>query len=98
MAQAFGVGEVFKVEIVDRDPSGVAKTVQATFADGSTVTRSGNQLRNALGLKSSYINAINGSAGVPVAAPQAPGRQRTPRNRPSTTSARSRCSRRPKGR
>ena len=72
MAQAFGVGEVWKVEVVDRDPSGVAKTVQATLADGSTVTRSGNQLRNALGLKSSYINAVNGSAGVPVTAPQAP--------------------------
>ncbi len=72
MAQAFGVGEVFKVEVVDRDPSGVAKTVQATLVDGATVTRSGNQLRNALGLKSSYINAIDGSAGVPVAAPQAP--------------------------
>ena len=72
MAQAFGVGEVFKVEVIDRDVSGVAKTVQATLADGSTVTRSGNQLRNALGLKSSYINAIDGSAGVPVATPQAP--------------------------
>lgn len=78
MAQAFGVGEVFKVEIVDRDPSGVAKTVQATLADGSTVARSGNQLRNALGLKSSYINAINGSAGVPVAAPQAPAQPAQP--------------------
>jgi SpoIID/LytB domain protein len=75
LAQAFGVGDVWKVEVIERDPSGVAKTVQATLGDGSTVTRSGNQLRNALGLKSSYINAIDGSAGVPVAAPQAPAPQ-----------------------
>lgn len=72
MANAFGAGQVFKVEIIDRDPSGVAKTVQATLADGSTATRSGNQLRNALGLKSSYINAVDGSAGVPIATPQVP--------------------------
>lgn len=72
MAKAFGVGQVFKVEIINRDPSGAARTVQATLADGSTVTRSGNQLRNALGLKSSFINAVDGSAGVPVSTPQAP--------------------------
>jgi SpoIID/LytB domain protein len=72
MAKAFGAGQVFKVEIINRDPSGVARTVQATLADGTTVTRSGNQLRNALGLKSSYINAVDGSAGVPISTPQAP--------------------------
>jgi len=72
MARAFGVGEVLKVEVTERDPSGVAKTVQATLADGSTVTRGGNQIRNSLGLKSSYINAIDGSAGVPVSTPAAP--------------------------
>ncbi len=78
MAQAFGVGEVHKVDIIDRDPSGVARTVQATLADGSTVTRSGNQLRNALGLKSSYINAVDGSAGVPISIPQAPSAPAAP--------------------
>lgn len=78
MAGAFGVGEVWKVEVTERDPSGVAKTVQATLADGSTVVRSGGQLRSALGLKSAYINAINGSAGVPVAAPQAPAQPAAP--------------------
>ncbi|MGA1146565.1 MAG: SpoIID/LytB domain-containing protein [Candidatus Nanopelagicales bacterium] len=78
MAQAFGVGEVHKIDIVQRDPSGVARTVQATLADGSTVTRSGNQLRNALGLKSSYINAVDGSAGVPVTTPQAPSTPAAP--------------------
>ena len=78
MARAFGVGEVNKVEIVNRDPSGVARTVQATLADGSTVTRSGNQLRNALRLKSSFINAVNGSAGVPISTPQAPSAPAAP--------------------
>lgn len=78
MAQAFGVGDVWKIEVVDRDPSGVAKTVQATLADGSTVTRTGNQLRNSLGLKSAYINSIDGSAGVPVTTPQAPASPSAP--------------------
>ena len=72
MARAFGVGEVFKVDIVGRDPSGVARTVQATLANGSTATRTGSQLRRALGLKSAFITSVNGSAGVPVSTPQAP--------------------------
>ena len=72
MSRAFGVGEVFKLDILDRHPSGVPRTVQATLADGSTATRTGSQLRGALGLKSAYITSINGSSGAPIAAPQAP--------------------------
>ena len=78
MARAFGVGDVFKLEIAERDPSGVAKSVRATLADGSTVSRSGGQLRRALGLKSAFINAVDGSAGVPVSAPQAPSTPAAP--------------------
>lgn len=78
MSSAFGGGAVHKVEIVDRHASGVPRTVQATLADGSTTTRSGNQLRNSLGLKSAYINAVDGSAGVPVSTPQAPAAPAAP--------------------
>lgn len=78
MAQAFGVGEVFSLAITERYASSVPKTVVATLADGSQVTKSGAELRNALGLKSAYIQAIDGATGAAltdpgaVAAPPAP--------------------------
>ena len=82
MAQAFAAAAVQQVDVIARDPSGVAKTVQATLVDGTTVTKSGNQVRNALGLKSSYINAIDGRAGVPISVPQAPPAQTPPTQAP----------------
>ena len=48
MAQAFSATAVQQVDVIARDPSGV-RSVQATLVDGTTVTKSGNQVRNALG-------------------------------------------------
>ena len=78
----FSATAVQQVDVIARDPSGVAKTVQATLVDGTTVTKTGNQVRNALGLKSSYINAIDGRAGVPISVPQAPPAQTPPAQAP----------------
>ena len=72
MGRAFGASDVANVQVVARDPSGVARTVQATLADGRTVTRTGNQLRSALRLRSAFINEVAAGAGVPASTPQAP--------------------------
>lgn len=72
VAKAFGATGVWSLAVTERFTSGAAKTVAATLADGSAITKSGSQIRSALGLKSSFINAIDGNAGVPVTAPGAP--------------------------
>ena len=63
MAKAFGVGGVWKLDVTERHVSGAVKTVQATLGDGSVVSRTGSSLRSALGLKSTYINSVDGNAG-----------------------------------
>ncbi len=78
MAKAFGVGGVWKLDVTERHASGAVKTMQATLADGSVVSRTGSAMRTALGLKSTYVNSIDGSSGsagaVPAPAPApAPG-------------------------
>jgi hypothetical protein len=45
------------------------KTIQATLGDGSVVSKTGSAIRSALGLKSAYINSVDGSAGSAGAAP-----------------------------
>ena len=72
MAQAFGVGAVAKVSVSQRYVSGAVQAVTATLPDGTTTTRSGSTIVNALGLKSKYVTAIDGDPGVPVATPAAP--------------------------
>ena len=80
MAAAFGTGEVWKVDVTERYASGAAKTLTASLPDGTTVTRTGSQLRSALGLKSIYLTAISGgtvvdspvSPAAPAPAPVAP--------------------------
>jgi hypothetical protein len=51
------------------------KTIQATLGDGSVVSKTGSAMRTALGLKSTYVSSIDGSAGsagaVPAPAPSA---------------------------
>ena len=69
MAQAFGVGAVVRVDITERFVSGAIKRVQATAADGSVITRTGNQFQGALRLKSSFITSISGNVGAPLPAP-----------------------------
>ena len=58
------------MEIAERHASGAVKTMIATLADGSQVSRTGGEMRNALGLKSSYITAVDGAGGA-VASPPA---------------------------
>lgn len=85
MAKAFGVGIVNKVEITERFVSGAVKTIAATTADGSVVTRTGGQLQGALGLKSTFVTAIGGNGGVVVPAP-VPGPAPAPAPAPEPTS------------
>lgn len=71
MAKAFGVGEVYRLEIAESAASGAIKTIRAVLADGSGVTRTGAQFRSALGLKSAHVTAIDGQ-GTGAPAPSAP--------------------------
>ncbi len=68
MAQAFGVGSVATVAVTERFASGAVRTATATAPDGSTATRSGAGLAAALGLKSTYVTAVDGDPGVPLPA------------------------------
>ena len=74
MASAFGVPGVWKVEVAERLPSGSVRTLAGTLQDGSTRTITGEVMRSKLGLKSTYVNAINGQAvpGAPIAVPATP--------------------------
>ena len=69
MAKAFGVSEVYRLEIAETAASGAVRTIRAVLADGSGVTRTGAQLRAALGLRSSHLTAIDGTG---TAAPPQP--------------------------
>ena len=72
MAKAFGVDQVWKVDVTERHASGAAKTVVATKQDGSTVTRTGGQIRTSLGLKSAYITGVSGGTVVEAPASTVP--------------------------
>jgi SpoIID/LytB domain protein len=72
-AQAFGVPGVWQLAVTERTTAGAVKTLAATLADGSSVTKTGNEMRSLFGLKSNYVTAIDGNAGIPVAQPVAPG-------------------------
>ena len=71
MAAAFGVPGVWKVEVAERLPSGSVRTLAGTLQDGTTRTITGEVMRSKLGLKSTYVNAINGQAvpGAPSITP-----------------------------
>lgn len=69
VARAFGVGEVQRLEIAEQSASGGVKTMRAVLADGSSVTRTGSQIRSAFGLRSAHVTAIDGQG---TAAPQPP--------------------------
>ena len=84
MASAFGVPAVWKVAVAERLPSGAVRTLAGTMQDGSQRTISGETMRARLGLKSSYINAVNGQA-VPGAPSITPGT--TPAPAPTTAPA-----------
>ena len=67
-AQAFAVAGIWQLAVTERFASGAVKTLAATLADGSVITKTGNEMRSSLGLKSNYVTAIDGSAGVPAIA------------------------------
>lgn len=72
-SQAFGVPGVWQLAVTERTAAGAVKTLSATLADGSAVTKTGNEMRSLFGLKSNYVTAIDGNAGIPVTQPVAPG-------------------------
>lgn len=72
-SQVFGVPGVWQLAVTERTTAGAVKTLAATLADGSSVTKTGNEMRSMFGLKSNYVTAIDGNAGIPVAQPVAPG-------------------------
>ncbi|MDO9484578.1 MAG: SpoIID/LytB domain-containing protein [Actinomycetota bacterium] len=84
MAAAFAVPGIWKVSVAERLPSGAVRTFAGTLQDGSQRTISGDTMRSKLGLKSSYINAVNGQA-VPGAPSVTPGT--TPVPAPTATTA-----------
>ena len=91
MAKAFGVGQVWKVDITERYVSGAVKTATATLSDGTTVSRSGSALQSAFGLKSKYVTSVggNGGAAAPVPAP-APGPAPAPAPAPAPSTVKQR--------
>ena len=70
-AAAFGVPGVWRLDVTERLAGGAAKTVTATLQDGSQKSMSGSAFRSALGLRSQYVNAIDGQAGATAAMPPA---------------------------
>jgi SpoIID/LytB domain protein len=68
MAKAFGLPTVQSLAVTERFVSGAVKTATATGADGAVATRTGSQLQGALGLKSMFVNSVNGDPGVPLPA------------------------------
>jgi SpoIID/LytB domain protein len=70
---AFGVPGVWQLAVTERTTAGAVKTLAAILADGSSLTKTGNEMRSLFGLKSNYVTAIDGNAGIPVAQPVAPG-------------------------
>lgn len=78
VAQAFGVNGVWALNVTERHSSGAVKTIAARLADNTIVTKTGGEMRAAFGLKSSFVNAVDGNAGVAVNTPQAPAGAPTP--------------------
>lgn len=72
MASAFGVAAVSSVDVVERNPSGAVKAVQATTPEGVVVRRTGPQWATALKLKSRYVRTIDGKVGPALPADVAP--------------------------
>jgi SpoIID/LytB domain protein len=73
MAAAFGAPGIWKVDVAERLASGSVRTLVGTLQDGTTRTITGEVMRAKLGLKSTYVNAINGQAvaGAPTPTPSA---------------------------
>lgn len=86
VSRAFGVNGVWALNITERHVSGAVKTIAATLADNTIVTRTGGQMRTAFALKSTFVNSVDGNVGVPVATPTPPAVPPTP---PATASERS---------
>lgn len=72
MAAAFGVPAVSSVDVVERNPSGAVKAVQATTPEGAVVRRTGPQWATALKLKSRYVRTVDGKVGPALPAEVAP--------------------------
>lgn len=72
VSKAFGVSGVWALTVTERHASGAVKTIAATLADNTVVTKTGSEMRTAFGLKSSFVNAIDGNVGVAFNPPTAP--------------------------
>lgn len=60
MANAFGLPNVVKVQILSRTEGGGVASVRATSTTGATATINGEQLRSRLGLKATWVSSIQG--------------------------------------
>ena len=87
VSRAFGVGGVWALSVTERHASGAVKTIAATLADNTVVTKSGGEMRAAFGLKSSFVNAIDGNVGAALSTPQAPAAVPAPLTAPPSEPA-----------
>ena len=101
MSKLFGVASVSAVTVSKRVTGGAVRSLVATLPDGSTKSVSGASMQSAFGLKSRYVNTVNGDPGVaapmptatpapvdpnaPAADPNAPADTATPAPDPNAT-------------
>lgn len=71
-ARAFGLPAVARVAVSARYTGGAVRQLTATAPDGTTRTLSGPAMQKAFGLKSLYVNAIDGDPGVALPTAPAP--------------------------
>lgn len=92
-ASAFGLPQVARLQVTERYTGGAVRRLTATAPDGTSRTISGSAMQRAFGLKSLYVNAVDGDPGVPVpqqqapAAPAAPADPNAPAPQPSVPAA-----------
>ena len=75
---AFGLPQVARMQVTERYTGGAVRRLTATAPDGTTRTISGSAMQRAFGLKSLYVNAVDGDPGVPLPQQQAPAAPAAP--------------------
>lgn len=71
-AQAFGLPAVARLSVSARYTGGAVRQLTAIAPDGARKTISGAAMQKAFGLKSLYVNAVDGDPGVPLPTAPAP--------------------------
>lgn len=87
-ARAFGVASVARLSVSERLTGGMVHRLTATLPDGTTRTISGAAMQRAFGLRSRYVNTIDGDPGAPLpGAPAAPAQPAPAQPTPSEPTA-----------